>query len=313
MVADMGVVMTDLRLRVLGLVFLVAGCASFQGAPDPVTAADAADPAACPSNADVMAFYRPSDVDRGGLTAAQFRDFKISACITAIDLKFSDFVRQLRRQRISTTLGGDLAVLTISGIASVASGGTSKALSAASLGVTGARVAIDKDLYFEQTLPALEATMAADRALVLARIRTQQGEATYTLADARIDILAYQQAGAIDSAIKSLNAGAARAETKASDNLVRIQGRQLSPAEMKGQVSMTDFIYQLEAAGDLATLKQIAANLNLSDDAVGGTAAADYSAAIRIEIVRQVKAGKSATVLALLQPIAKAHNVDLSQ
>ncbi len=308
--------MRYLRLRhavaAIGIL-LLCGCASFRGAPEPTTAADAVDPAVCPSNADVLAFYRADDVARGGLTPVQFRDFKISACIAAIDSKYVAFLKELRRQRIGAALGGDLAVLTLNGIAAVASEGTSNALAAASAGVVGSKAAVDKDLYFDQTLPALESTMAANRADVLARIRTQQSTDKYTLAEARSDVLAYQEAGNIDSAIKGLNASAAKTEAKATDNLTRIEGRLLSPAEIHRQVSMTGFIYQLESVGDLETLKQIATDLNLSDDAVGGTTAADYSAAIRVEIVRMVKAGKADTVLALVQPIATAHNLDLTK
>jgi hypothetical protein len=257
--------MAHLRLyiRQIGLLFgmlLLAGCASFRGAPEPITAADAIDPAVCPSNADVLAYYRADDAARSGLAQDQFRDFKISACIAAIDLNYAAFLKELRRQRIGTTLGGDLAVLTLSGIAAVANEGTANALAAASAGVVGARVAIDKDLYFEQTLPALESIIAANRAQVLLQIRTRQGGTSpYTLADARIDIQAYQEAGNVDNAIKGLNGIAAKADSDAAQKLAAFRAKPLGEAVVDHASRMTDYIAKLVGAKDGATkLKALA-------------------------------------------------------
>ena len=187
-----------------------AGCASIDGAQDPiyVPSEGVIDPTACPSEKMIK------DWDQ---TAAG-RDTIIDKCIDLADRNFDDFVRALRRQSTSANLGTDLVALGLTTGASLSGETGAKTLSALATGVLGVGSTINKDLYYQKTLPALVAAMNANRNVVLARIRqSEAGGLSYTPANARHDVREYTMAGSIDGAITQITAAAKADETEAQD------------------------------------------------------------------------------------------------
>jgi hypothetical protein len=116
----------------------------------------------------------------------------------------------------------------LSGAAVLTKSKTAKQFSQGALAVAGIGAAVDKDVFYQQTLPAIESSMDAKRDLILKGIvDSEKGDPTatsYTLESAGIDLDAYESAGNIYAAISELittangSAQAAKAELTASQN-----------------------------------------------------------------------------------------------
>src|SRR5260370_9609445 len=89
----------------------------------------------------------------------------------AYDINFADFEKRLYGDGNAVSLGSDLVGLVLAGLTATTGGAATKAaLGAATAGVIGANTAINTDLYYEKTIPALLAQMEADRLLAKAPI-----------------------------------------------------------------------------------------------------------------------------------------------
>ena len=100
-----------------------------------------------------------------GPECTQKRDEIVLARLRGYDIELSDFERGLFCQGNPISLGGDLLALTLGGLtATTGSAATKAALGAATTGVIGAQAAMNKDLYYQRTIPALIAQMEANRA-----------------------------------------------------------------------------------------------------------------------------------------------------
>jgi hypothetical protein len=133
-------------------------------------------------------------------------------------------------------LGTDIALLGLSGAGAVASAATAKTILASiSAGVTGTRTAVDKDVFFEKTMPALLEEMDADRKMVLVDIQTglTVGSDRYSLFQAVYDLDRYYRAGTIPAAVASIT-------KMSSENAVQAEG-ELKDVSMgyKADVSST--------------------------------------------------------------------------
>ncbi len=206
------------RWRVLPVILLsvqLAACASFQGYPE-----DPSDPAT-----DLIAFqdyFKPEKIE--SYLAAQgdarraIRDEVVYGRLAAYDIEFSKFRRAINSQSNFTNVSGNVAALGLSGAGAVAGGVTTKAiLAAASTAVLGATGEVDKDLFYQKTMPALLAQMEANRAKILSDIKNQltSPDSTYPLAAAIIDLNAYKEAGSVPGAISLVSQSAAKIESTA--------------------------------------------------------------------------------------------------
>jgi hypothetical protein len=128
------------------------------------------------------------------------------------EIDFSVFCRRLWGDSNVVAAGGDLAALAIAGLGAVSGNSATKsALAAASAGIVGAQAAISKDLYYQRTLPALLAQMAANRDRAKAAIYdalNQQDDTSYPLARAEIDLQVLQRQSGIADAIETITAQA---------------------------------------------------------------------------------------------------------
>src|SRR5665213_165571 len=200
-------------LVVAALSGLLAGCAPLLGYPKDPEDTDATLTRLAPYfNGDEEAQYLALAVPT---LRAQKRNDIILARIHAYDIEFADFERRLYGDGNETTLGGDLVGLVLAGLtATTGNAATKSALGAASAGVIGASSAINKDLYYQKTIPALLAQMEADRLKAELPITTglKLSDAGYPLAQAYIDLDAYKTAGSIPAAINAVNQSAGNAK-----------------------------------------------------------------------------------------------------
>lgn len=157
-------------------------------------------------------YFKPSNTSQ---ERAAIRNEIVLARMRAYDIEFLDFEKRLYGDGNSVTLGGDLVALALTGlVATTGNAATKSALGAASTGVLGAKAAIDKDLYYQKTIPALLAQMEADRLKALLPITAglKLSDADYPLMQAYIDLNTYQSAGSIPAAINAVNTNASNAK-----------------------------------------------------------------------------------------------------
>lgn len=192
---------------------LLVACAPIQGYPADPENTDATLTALAPY------FNGIAETDYLTTTDAILRTAKrtgiVLARMRAYDIEFSDFERRLYGDGNGVTLGSDLVGLVLAGLtATTGNAATKSALGAASAGVIGAKAAIDKDLYYQKTIPALLAQMEADRLSALLPITAglKLSDANYPLMQAYIDLDAYKNAGSIPAAINAVNKNAGNAK-----------------------------------------------------------------------------------------------------
>jgi hypothetical protein len=157
----------------------------------------------------------------------QLRDFIVYSRLRAYDIEFDEFERSLFQDSNLMSTGSDLAVLALNGLAATTGTAQIKSgLSAASAGIVGAQGAINKDLYYQRTLPALLSQMTANRSKIELDIfgGLRQPDADYPLARAQIDLDALGRAGSVPHAIAGLTQQAVdeNAKTQARIDSLRV-------------------------------------------------------------------------------------------
>ena len=203
----------------IGALALLAGCASFEGFPDrPVSTGDDLKQLTDVYFSDD--FRAKYDVANASDDAKrQARNEIINGRLAAYDIQFNRFQRQLHQEGAGVNLSTDAIILGLGAAGAVVSGGTSQLLSAAAGGVTGLRGAIDRDLFFEKTMPVLLQEMNAQRKSIRVQIRKglSKGIADYPLGQGLADIEAYYFAGTIPGALNGIveSAGAKGAKAEA--------------------------------------------------------------------------------------------------
>jgi hypothetical protein len=94
----------------------------------------------------------------------QRRDVVVLSRVRAYDIEFDKFEKTLYGSGTGLTTASDLILLVLNGLGATVGGAATKtALAAASTGVVGAQGAVNKDIYYQKTLPGLLAQMEANR------------------------------------------------------------------------------------------------------------------------------------------------------
>ncbi|MDC0886985.1 hypothetical protein OAS19_04260 [Altererythrobacter sp.] len=179
----------------------------------------------------------PNRCIRSNAEKRSYRDEVLFTYISAVDARYRNFIMAISSQKkyggaLASTLG-----LYTSALASVASGDLATGFAASSTFMQGARGQLDKDLFYEQTLPALINLMEADRSRVrtsiLEKLKADTGSTaiTYGMAEAMSDISRYEDAASIEKAVASLVRQAAKealdAETEeVTANEARIEAQE---------------------------------------------------------------------------------------
>ncbi len=195
----------------------LVGCAAMKGYPE-----RSGDPAAELQKLDK--YFAPDIIDQyDGKTSETerraFRDEVVNGQIRTIDLHFNSFVQSVSQESVQTNLGTDVLLLGLNGAGAVVAASTAKTILASiAEGVTGTKTAIDKNVFFEKTMPALVAQMEADRKTVLVSIRTGLTLPTdkYSLFQALVDLDDYYIVGTIPGSIAGITKTAGASAT-ASD------------------------------------------------------------------------------------------------
>ena len=144
------------------------------------------------------------------------RDDVVLNRMRVYDMEFSLFARDLSGANNSVSLGSDLTALALNGLgATTGNTATKAALAAASGGVIAANGAVDKDLFYQKTVPALIKQMQADRAA--AETTVLQGlmktDAEYSLERAQLDLDTLADAGSLNTAVASITQQSATQQT----------------------------------------------------------------------------------------------------
>lgn len=277
---------------------LLGACAAFQGQPDPVFSPSAAstpgytlERALGPINTAVLGAYHSPDSDdrcvtlgpnstRCGLDQTQYRNYVIGAYLAAANDKYGAFTRRLRLQSRGSSVALDIGSLGLATGASLASERTANVLAAIAAGLGGTRRTLEREVYFDQTVPALMGAMEAARtrlrAVILAGLT--RPAAQYPLEAAWTDVQAYEAAATLDNAIQALTDDAADRVDEANTFAAGVATYTGAPEEGVRAIRrrMTLRLRRLRDAADTSTLQQIATGLSLLP-AAGADAAALYN------------------------------------
>ena len=215
--------MFSIRRFLPALVLLpVAGCTSLEGSPRPIFTVQDNHKLLQNYRMDVALKAFDKYIDDGKAAAAErYRNDVVALYINAIDAQYDLFRRKLNGQRKGMSLGLNLAILGFSGAIPLVADGSKDLLGALAGGAASSRTAADKELYFDQALPAMLAAMDAERikakAILAEGMRRPATE--YSMAQAFIDLNAYQAAPSFDRAIDKLTAAASADRQAASAKL----------------------------------------------------------------------------------------------
>lgn len=127
-----------------------------------------------------------------------FRNRVIDHYMGEIDRHYERYSQKLFNEGIQTALGFDTAIIGLSSTAALFEDAANDLATVISA-FAGTQAAINKNLFFERTLPALIVTMDAERTKVETEIiqRKTLPMADYTLEAAIRDLRRYQQAGTL--------------------------------------------------------------------------------------------------------------------
>jgi hypothetical protein len=239
---------------------LLAGCSTLRygGAPEPSFDADKDleqlakifEP-----GASIEEFYKTPTVEA--------RNKFVTGRVTMMNIRYIQFVRRLTTDKqLLDTAGAMLTMgLGIAG-ASFAAASTKTVLAALSAGVSGSREAIDKNYFFDRTIPALVGQMNAERKKAV--IPLVVGTATKTLdaypfAHAITDLHNYYFAGTFTGAIQSIQADAAVKESQADSELRTLMVEPVPAALQERREKAAEFVKSLSPA----QIAELAKNLGL--------------------------------------------------
>lgn len=232
--------MTRLRARIsVPLVLLTSGCGHFaatRGFPS--------------QSVDVETRLAQMDIYRGDTLIKQYNDpvtandpiqrrrirnDLINGRIALIDIHFNEFLQGLHEEDVGLNVATDAITIGLGTAGALVAGGAGQVLSGTSAAVIGGKQSVDKNAFFDQTMPALMAKMIAQRKSVLVGIRNgllNSTDAQYPLAQGLADLEEYYHAGTIPAAITGVvqSAGAEAAEAD-KQLLETVQFKLDDPAE----------------------------------------------------------------------------------
>lgn len=237
---------TGKRTLALVLAGLLVGCSTvrYGGAPEPSFDAD--------QDIEQLAkIFQPGD------SISQFyanptvdgRNKFITGRLTLMNIRYIQFIRQLTTDRqLLDTAGAMLTLgMNIAG-AAVGAASTKTILAALSAGVTGTKEVIDKNYYFDKTIPALVGQMNAERkkALIPILAGLKAGLDDYPFAQAVTDLHNYYFAGTFAGAIQAIQADAAEKEQRQDQIIATLTP--LSVEQVADKAALTRAIAPLGAA-----------------------------------------------------------------
>lgn len=247
---------------------LLAGCASLDGADPIIPVNQSVRIAASYSIDDAITNFRSTDATkRNNMTPLRYRDLVIAVYLNAIDARYFEFRHRLSGEGRGGTIGADIGIIGLTTAASLIEKSATD-LSAVAAAVAGSKGSVDKNLYFDRTLPAILASMDAERAKVRTQIVSNMklNEIEYPLEVAFGNLAAYELSASIDRAIDSITADASAArkiETIALDKVVKTCAK---PADLTdGRQKIAGLVTKLVTAADLTSLQELAGLVGAND------------------------------------------------
>ena len=155
-----------------------------------------------------------------------YRDTIVYGRMLALDMQYGLFKEAIYEEGVTSNLAIDILGVAVGAAGAAVTGAdASRILSALSGGISGTGTAINKNLYYERTLPALLALMDAKRDEIRAEIigGLTLDHLTYPLGRALTDLERYLHAGSIPGAIADViaTAGETKANAEAQISIVR--------------------------------------------------------------------------------------------
>jgi len=171
---------------------------------------------------------------------AFYRNEIIRRLMRLDDESFNAWSQKLYGARAISSGVADFATGLMGAFAAASGASAAKSLGLAVAGVSGARSAAEKDIFFEKSAGALISKMKEDRAKVDAQITQYLDKNTvqYPLEQGLRDIIRYYEAGTLASASETLQADAKVAQLGAQAQVEDIKGdRVVAPSEIaKAQI-----------------------------------------------------------------------------
>lgn len=236
-------------LGVLGLLATLGGCASFEGAPTRPEQSAGLQKADAAYHDALSQYYAA-----GGAAQKQaVRNLFIESRVGLVDHHYASFRASLYAQRVGSAVGVDLATLGLN-IAGVLTPGESAktAMNALSGGLIGGKASVDKNVYFDRTLPALLSQMEAQRNTVRLRMLAGMDEPTsrYPMMQAAADLQEYYAAGTLAGAVSGITQQAAATEQSSAAKLAaRLPTEQEVTQRLKAQGFAVQRAGPVDAAG----------------------------------------------------------------
>lgn len=158
---------------------------------------------------------------------------KIRACTFAmkllIDIRWAHYADALHGTVAYGSMGFDTVTLGLNTAGALTPGNANQILSAVAAGVGGLKTKIDEDILYKNSVQLILLQMRKDRATQANIILTSLKNNTYrTMAEAAIDLYAYNRAGSWTDALVSMDADSGN---NAADSQDKLQTTQLGTAQ----------------------------------------------------------------------------------
>jgi hypothetical protein len=244
---------------------------------------------------NITAFYdkgkdATGQVDPSKAATKEDRDKIITGRLTLMNIRYIQFIRELTSDQQLLNTATDMLVLGLNIAGTAVGGAGAKTLMAAiAAGVTGSKQIVDKNYFYEKTIPALVAQMNAERKTALIPIiaGVQQSLSDYPLAQAITDLHNYYHAGTLIGAINAIQADAG-AKERDKDAIIAT----LSPVTMKDVENTVKLTQSIGALKDVAPGKAALATLGVD------TAGVDTLDGVKAELQRQIRSARTTEKIA---------------
>lgn len=204
------------------------------------------------------------------------RDRIVRSRVRAHDIVFHEFEKALFREGVALNMGLDWITLGISGVIATTGGvGLKEALGAVSAGLIGAKASMDKNAFFDKTMPALLAQMNASR--TAERVKIEDGltkdTTEYPLALAVIDVEHYRRAGTLLGALDAITVAAGAAKQRSDEVLLELRNKDFFSKKRQDRVSaILTSIDTLNAAQAIALAQRLPVGLSAAAQTAVDTA-----------------------------------------
>jgi hypothetical protein len=234
-------------LPLLGACFLTGACASFEAMPRPVPEASIRAEFRDEAVMDKLDTLTDMEAKR------ELRNRAVTYRLGLADDKFAAFLVALGIDVKSSNLGLDLGITGLSSLGAVVAEKSANEISAAVAALTGARGAINRELYYEKTLPAIISSINANRLRVktdILRHLRNDNVVQYPFEQALADLKEYRVAAQLDLAITQITTESGQRAAAAVEEY-RNATKSCGPSEEVGDYwgRLNDLVYGLAADG----------------------------------------------------------------